>query len=33
MTEFVYHGDAVGESADLDTEIEHRIDATWASGR
>ena len=33
MTEFVYPGDTIGESADLDTTIERRIDATWASGR
>ena len=26
-------GDAIGESADLDTEIELRIDATWANAR
>ena len=33
MTEFVYLGDAIGESADLDTEIERRIDAIWAGVR
>ena len=33
MNEFVCPGDAIGESADLDNEIERRIDATWASGR
>ena len=29
----MYLGDAIGESADLDTEIELRVDATWANVR
>ena len=33
MTEFVYPGDSIGESADLDTEIERRIVTTWTSGK
>ena len=32
-TEFVYLGDDISESADLDTEIKHRIGAAWASVR
>ena len=32
-TEFVYLGDAISESADLDIEIKRRIGAAWASVR
>ena len=33
MTEFVYLGGAISESADLDTEIKRRIGAAWARVR
>ena len=32
-TEFVYHGGAISESADLDIEVKRRIGAAWASVR